>query len=136
MEQRANDGNENPSDLERRLELIGELEEFRSHADGDNNYINTALKFLNNFSFRMPGGWYTSKDMRSYFSEEQPVFEDIKETLLACGLTRNECAKLESMEPKQHRENIWKYEKYRLVPLMLDAYFELRKRYSRQALIK
>ncbi len=129
-------------------------EKLKSCANYNSNKVEAASEFLNNFYFRLPGGWLidlikedkaisseTGEDAILKDSQQKTywqMFEDTKRAMFGSGLTLKECSKLENLNAREQRDYIFNNEKnrYKLVPLMLNAYVLLRSiGYTRQQLI-
>lgn len=109
--------------------------------------------FLNNFYFRLPGGWLTelvteNSKLKNIIGEDVllsdqkqktywQLFEDVKESLLDAELSGNEYLNIARLKPKEQREYVFSQENfYRLMPILLESYVALRKKgYNRQELI-
>ena|SRR3989344_1576986 len=137
---------------------IDELDEedkrvLESSPEYNANKAKAAAGFLNNFYFRLPGGWLMElvseeMELRENIGEEvifsnkqqmtyKQMFNDVRESLLDADLSLEECTKIADLKPREQREYVFEEQNfYRLIPIMLEAYIALRKRgYKKQELI-
>lgn len=112
-----------------------------------------AANFLNNFYFRMPGGFLTEFISRAIelrgetgedsilrlerLREYKQVAEDVRVSLLDSELGLEECTKISSLESQDQKKYLFSHDNfYRFMPIMLDAYIALRKKgYKREELV-
>ena len=124
--------------------------------------VDAVVDFLNNFYFRLPGGWYhelyseisemhTEKD--EMYERKLKILSEIKNCMLASCSSEDELKEFEKIPSNQIRKYIFERDiiknclfeseiirysfiKYRLIPIMLNAYSMMRKKgYSREELI-
>lgn len=124
-----------------------------SYPEYNTDKTKAASAFLNNFYFRLPGGWLMelvteNSRLKTIIGEDvllpnqkqktySQLFDDVRESLLDSELSRDEYFRIASLTPKGQKEYLFSQGNfYRLMPIMLEAYIALRKKgYKREELI-
>lgn len=123
-----------------------------SYAEYATDKSKAVAAFLNNFYFRLPGGFFIEFISRAIelrkktggdvllkierLREYKKVAEDVRESLLDADLSLEECTKMADLNPTEQLKYIFDNQNfYRLMPIMLEGYITLRnKGYKREEL--
>lgn len=123
------------------------------HPSYETDKAKAAAQFLNNFYFRLPGGFFVEliskavkarEDIgedtilgRKRLREYMKVADNVRESLLESGLSLEESTTIAGLEPVEQKKYLFGQDNfYRLMPIMLEAYIALRKKgYKREELV-
>lgn len=130
-----------------------EQREIESHPEYKKDKAKAVADFLNNFYFRLPGGFFVDliskavkarEDIgedtilgRKRLREYMKVADNVRESLLESGLSLEESTTIAGLEPVEQKKYLFGQDNfYRLMPIMLEAYIALRKKgYKREELV-